>query len=197
MIDDANLPAARIEIGGPQLRADRRGYVLGQERVEGFADRSDLDVASRRVIAQWARAFAPDDLDHEQRRLLDEPPARVSTVSDELRKAAIQNAEVDMPLAVDLGLYARLSDEQIRALREPWTRLEEVPRVEYPLGASQLARLTGTTARKIRSWEESQLLPAYWIDGRRNFFSAAVVYAFALGSLDRNEIRGASALSQF
>jgi hypothetical protein len=192
MVDDSNLPAARIEIRGPQLRADHRGYVLGRERIDGFADRPDLDAASRRVIAEWARAFSPSHLDDRQRLLLNEPPTPISSVAEALRKAAIQNAEIDMPLAIDLGLYAHLADEQIRAVREPWSHLEGATRVEYPLSASQLAELTGTTAKKIRSWEESQLLPAYWIDGRRNFFSAAAVYAFALSGLDRNEIRGAS-----
>jgi hypothetical protein len=192
MVDDSNLPAVRIEISGPQLRADHRGYVLGRDRIDGFADRPDLDAASRRVIAEWARAFFPNHLDDQQRLLLNEPQTPMSSVAEALRKAAIQNAEKDMPLAIDLGLYAHLTDEQIHAVREPWLHVEGAPRVEYPLSASQLAELTGTTAKKIRSWEESQLLPAYWIDGRRNFFSAAAVYAFALSSLDRNEIRGAS-----
>lgn len=192
MPDDSKLPADRIMITGPQLRADRRGYLLGTEQVEGFADRLDLDSRSRRLIAGWARAFVPDELDTGQRRLLEQPPLAPAEPEQQLASAAIENAEKDMPVAIDAGLYALLEPDEIRAMREPWLKLAGDERREYPLNASELARLTGTTAKQIRSWEQSHLLPAYWIGGRRHFFSAAVVHAFALRRLDRNEIRGAT-----
>jgi DNA-binding transcriptional regulator YiaG len=190
--DDSKIPAERITFEGrPQLRADRAGYVLDGEHVEGFADRPDLDPQGRRTIAEWAKAFTPDRLQDEQKRLLEQHDPGLSDTERQLLKGAIENAERDMPLAIDLGLYARLDAEQIRAIREPWTVLAGARRREYPLNTSELARLTGTTAKQIRTWEESGLLPAYWIAGRRHFFSAAGVYAFALRELDRNEIRGA------
>jgi DNA-binding transcriptional MerR regulator len=63
-------------------------------------------------------------------------------------------------------------------------------RREYPLNTGEVARITGTSPKQIRTWEESGLLPAYWIAGRRHFFSAALVYAFLLKDMDRHEIRG-------
>jgi DNA-binding transcriptional MerR regulator len=115
----------------------------------------------------------------------------VSDTERQLLQGAIEDAERDMPLAIDLGLYARLDAEQIRAIREPWTVLGGTRRREYPLNTGELARITSTSPKQIRTWEESGLLPAYWIAGRRHFFSAALVYAFLLKDLDRHEIRGA------
>jgi hypothetical protein len=192
MPDDSKLRAERIAVAGPQLRADRRGYLLGADRVDGFDDRSDLDTSSRRLIAGWARAFAPDSLDAAQRRLLDQPAEATLDTPKLLARAAIENAESDMPIAMDAGLYSLLSTDEISAVREPWLKLGDEDRRDYPLNASELARLTETTAKQIRSWEEADLLPAYWIGGRRHFFSAAAVHAFALKRLDRNEIRGVS-----
>jgi hypothetical protein len=166
--------------------------LLRGERIDGFADRPELDAASRRLIAGWARAFTPELLDAKQRRLLGAPAASPKPLAEELRRAAIDNAERDMPLAIDHGLFALLTDDQLRAMREPWTVLKATTRREYPLSVGEIAKLTDTTARQIRYWHDSQLLPAFWIDGRRYFFSAAVVHSFALARLDRNEIRGAS-----
>ena len=107
----------------------------------------------------------------------------------QLLQGAIKDAERSMQLAIDLGLHARLNAEQIRAIREPWTVLGGTRRREYPLNTGEVAQITGTTAKQIRTWEASRLVPAYRITGRRRFFSAALVYAFLLKSLDRNDIR--------
>ncbi len=107
----------------------------------------------------------------------------------QLLQGAIEDAERAMQLAIDLGLHARLNAEQIRAIREPWTVLGGTRRREYPLNTGEVARITGTTAKQIRTWEASSLVPAYRIAGRRRFFSAALVYAFLLKNLDRNDIR--------
>src|SRR5689334_21872686 len=65
--------------GLPQLRADRTGYVLDGESIDGFADEPGLADEARRRIARWASAFAPSDVTASQRDLLasapDEPPA--------------------------------------------------------------------------------------------------------------------------
>src|SRR3954451_14214092 len=110
----------RITVSGPQLRADRQGYVLDDEWVDGFADRADMAEPERQLIARWARAFTPDSLTPEQRELLavDRP---APTVERELAGAAIRNAEEDMPSAVDCGLYGRLSADEITKVREPWS----------------------------------------------------------------------------
>ncbi len=191
MTDDSRLPALPIVIEGPRLRADRQGYVIDDEYVQGFADRSDLKQADRQLIARWCQSFTPDMLTAEQRELLERRKVRLSTVAQQLRDAAIENAERDMPLAIDVGLYGRLSKDEVRKVREPWVVLGENPPRDYPLSAAELATLTGATTKQIRSWEKSDLLPAYWIADRRHFFSAAAVHAFALRKLDRNEIRGA------
>src|ERR1700691_3223608 len=107
----------------------------------------------------------------------------------QLLQGAIEDAERAMQLAIDLGLYARLDAEQVRAISEPWSVLDGARRREYPLSTGEVARITGTSAKQIRTWEASHLLPAYRITGRRRFFSAALVYAFLLKNLDRNDIR--------
>jgi hypothetical protein len=105
--------------------------------------------------------------------------------------SALANTELGVRVRSDLGLYARLNTEQIRTIREPWTVLDGPRKREYPLNTGEVARITATSPKQIRTWEETGLLPAYWIAGRRHFFSAALVYAFLLKDLDRNEIRGA------
>jgi excisionase family DNA binding protein len=107
----------------------------------------------------------------------------------QLLQGAVEDAERAMQLTIDLGLYARLDAEQVRAIREPWTVLGGARRREYPLSTGEVARITGTSAKQIRTWEASHLLPAYRIAGRGRFFSAALVKAFLLKDLDRNDIR--------
>jgi predicted transcriptional regulator len=107
----------------------------------------------------------------------------------QLLQGAIEDAERAMQLAIDLGLYARLDAEQVRAIREPWSVLDGARRQEYPLSTGEVSRITGTSAKQIRTWEASSLVPAYRITGRRRFFSAALVNAFLLKNLDRNDIR--------
>ncbi len=193
--DEPNIPAEEITFEGrPQLRADLVGYILDGVRVEGFADRTDIDALGRRALAEWAESFTPDRLQDEQKRILAEPDPSLSETERQLLHGAIKDAEHDMPLAIDLGLRARLDDEQIRMIREPWTVLGGTRRREYPLNTGEVARITGTSPKQVRTWEESGLLPAYWIAGRRHFFSAALVYAFLLKDLDRHEIRGVGRL---
>lgn len=179
-------PATRIEIAGPQLRADQAGYVLGDESIDGFADRPDLDPVARRRIAGWAQAFG-HELDERQRALL-EAPEPEDPVGIALLEAAVRNADVDLPLAARSGLHDRLSDEERRLVREPWRGLPGPQRRDYPLNVTELAQLTGTTAKQVRDWERATLLPGARIEGRRQFFSAAAVHAFALRRMDRYQI---------
>ena len=60
-------------------------------------------------------------LQDEQKRLLAQPDPGLSETERQLLQGAIEDAERDMPLAIDLGLYGRLDAEQIRAIREPWS----------------------------------------------------------------------------
>jgi DNA-binding transcriptional MerR regulator len=107
----------------------------------------------------------------------------------QLLQGAIEDAKRAMQLTIDLGLYARLNAEQVRAIREPWSVLGGARRREYPLNTGEVSRITGTSAKQIRTWQASNLVPAYRITGQRHFFSAALVYAFLLKNLDRNDIR--------
>jgi DNA-binding transcriptional MerR regulator len=186
------LPATRITIDGPQLRADQSGYVLGEDFVDGFADRPDLGPVARRRIAGWAQAFG-HDLDDRQRALL-EAPEPEDGIGLALLDAAVRNADVDLPLAARFGLYDRLTDEERSLVREPWRALRGPERRDYPLNVAELAQLTGATAKQLRDWETATLLPAARIDGRRQFFSAAVVHAFALRRLDRFQVAALASL---
>lgn len=191
----ADQPTLTITITGPQLRADRRGYVLGDERIDGFGDRPDLDDASRRIIAAWAADLGAEGPTAVQQQLLDTDPEPASAADDKLLTAALQNAETDMPVAIEMGLYGRLTTEQIDLVREPWRKVSGSPRHEYPLSSQELATLTGTSAKQIRSWADKNLIPSYRISDRRHFFSAATVHAFALSTLERNEVRAVARLS--
>ena len=131
--DDSNIPAEQLTLDGrPQLRADRAGYILDGDYVEGFADRTNIDARSRRALAEWAESYTPNALQDEQKRILAQPDPGPSDTERQLVKGAIENAERDMPLAIDLGLYARLDAEQIRMIREPWTVLGGARRRRIP-----------------------------------------------------------------
>jgi hypothetical protein len=186
MARSSSQPATRIEITGPQLHADRAGYVLDGRYIDGFADDLSLDFKGRRLLADWAQAFGYP-LDDAQRALL-ELPEPVDPVSRELLHAAVTDLEVDLPFADQFGLFDRLTEDELLLVDEPWRGLRGEERRDYPLNVTELATLTGTTAKQIREWETARLLPSSWIDGRRQFCAAAVVHAFALRRLSRFQI---------
>jgi hypothetical protein len=186
MARSSSQPATRIEITGPQLHADRAGYVLDGRYIDGFADDLSLNFKGRRLLADWALAFGYE-LDDAQRALL-EVPEPVDPVSRELLHAAVTDLEVDLPFADQFGLFDRLTEDELLLVDEPWRGLPGEERRDYPLNVTELATLTGTTAKQIREWETARLLPSSWIDGRRQFCSAAVVHAFALRRLSRFQI---------
>jgi hypothetical protein len=178
--------ATRAKVTGPQLDADRAGYLLGFRYIEGFADDPALDLRGRWRIADWAQAFG-HELDDAQRALL-ELPEPVNPVNRELLHAAVNDMDVDLPLADQFGLYDRLTEDELLLVDEPWRGLPGEERRDYPLNVTELATLTGITPKQVREWETARLLPASWIDGRRQFCSAAVVHAFALRRLSRFQI---------
>jgi hypothetical protein len=186
MARSSSQPATRIEITGPQLHADRAGYVLDGRYIDGFADDLSLDFKGRRLLADWAQAFGYP-LDDAQRALL-ELPEPVDPVSRELLHAAVTDLEVDLPFADQFGLFDRLTEDELLLVDEPWRGLPGEERRDYPLNVTELATLTGTTAKQVREWETARLLPSSWIDGRRQFCAAAVVHAFALRRLSRFQI---------
>jgi hypothetical protein len=186
MPKSSSFPATRLEIPGPTLHGQRAGYVLGDQYIEGFADDPTLDLRGRWRIADWAQAFG-HELDDAQRTLLESPEPE-DPVGMELLYAATDDIDVDLPLAHQFGLYDRLTEGELLLVDEPWRGLPGDERRDYPLNVTELAKLTGVTAKQVREWESAMLLPAAWIDGRRQFFSAAVVHAFALRRLGRFQI---------
>jgi hypothetical protein len=186
MPKSSSLPATRLEITGPQLHGARAGYVLGDQYIDGFADDPTLDLSGRWRIADWAQAFG-HELDDAQRALLELPEPK-DPIGRELLHAATDDIDVDLPLAAQFGLYDRLTEDELLLAREPWRALPGEERRDYPLNVTELATLTGATAKQVREWETAGLLPAGWIDGRRQFFFTATVHAFALRQLSRFQI---------
>lgn len=186
MSRSSSEPATRIRITGPQLHADRAGYVLDGRYIDGFADDPTLDLRGRWRIADWGLAFGYE-LDDAQRSLLEQPEPE-DPIGMEVLHAAVNDMDVDLPLAAQLGLYDRLTEDELLLVDEPWRGLPGEERRDYPLNVSELATLTGATVKQVREWETAKLLPAAWIAGRRQFFSAAVVHAFALQRLSRFQI---------
>jgi hypothetical protein len=186
MSRSSSLPATRATVTGPQLHGYQKGYVLDGRYVDGFADNPAVDLRGRWRIADWALAFGYE-LDDAQRALLEKPEPE-NPIGMELLDAAVKDMDVDLPLAAQLGLYDRLTEDELLLVDEPWHGLPSEERRDYPLNVTELATLTGTTAKQVREWETARLLPASWIDGRRQFCSAAVVHAFALRRLSRFQI---------
>src|SRR5689334_17196815 len=117
-VEDAeeNLPAQDAD---PVLRADRRGYVLAQQSIDGFCDRSDVADATRLRLARWARRFTPDELSVEQEALLEHAGSRPRDVDKELLAAALTDAEEHLDRAHALGFYEELSPQQLELVRDP------------------------------------------------------------------------------
>src|SRR4051794_36522762 len=103
----------------PVLRADRRGYVLEGQSIDGFADRAGLSAAGRRKLAQWAGRFTPKELSQAQKKLLEDADGEAMSGERELLRAAILDAERDVGATSALGLYQELSDEQLQLVRNP------------------------------------------------------------------------------
>jgi hypothetical protein len=190
MPKSSSLPATRLDVPGPTLHGQRTGYVLGARYIEGFADDPTLEPRGRWLLAHWAQVFG-HELDDAQRALLESPEPE-DPISRELLYATSDDVDVHLPLAGQFGLYDRLTEDELLLVREPWRRLHGEERRDYPLNVTELATLTGTTVKQVREWEKATLLPAAWIDGRRQFFSAAVVHAFALKRLSRFQIAALS-----
>jgi hypothetical protein len=186
MPKSSSLPATRLDVPGPTLHGQQDGYVLGTRYIQGFADDPTLEPRGRWLVAHWAQTFGYE-LDDTQRALLESPEPE-DPLSRELLHAVHDDLEVDFPRAVQFGLYDRLSEDELQLVYEPSRGLPGEERRDYPLNVTELATLTGTTAKQVREWEKAALLPAAWVDGRRQFFSAAVVHAFALRRLSRFQI---------
>lgn len=177
-----------------RLRPDARGYVLGDVSHDGFSDREELPLDERARLARWAKRYTPTEISETQRSLLTIAPGALSAGATAVLEAALADAEEDNPRAVDLGFHDLLDDDE----------LEQIRTARYPLGVDALAELTGTSAKQIRGWSNSGLLPHHRIGSRRQFFSAAAIHAAALSRLDPYQVavlglilRGGDSLDAF
>lgn len=189
-------PGTSIDLSGPRLRADLNGYVVNDQFIDGFKDDPALPATARRKVAEWAQAFATEGFSEEQRQLL-AVPAPADDVGLEVLRGAVQNIDVDLPEAAESGLYDLLADEQRKLMREPWRKVKfQGRRRDYPLSAGELAQLVDVSVTQVRDWEKHGLLPAHRINGRRQFFSAAVIHAFAFAVQPRQRIAAIRELSE-
>jgi hypothetical protein len=165
---------AKMDIQRVSLRADRRGYVLDEESVDGFLDRPDLPIPARKQIARWASRFSPETLSRAQVKLLSEEDDR----NFELLAGALEDAENDIPEGVRNGYYEGLSFEELEYMRIP----ESHPDLTsgYPLTLRQLGLLTDTNLQTLKEWINLELIPSRQIDQGRYFLSAGVARVFSL-----------------
>jgi hypothetical protein len=180
----ADSPATRIDLSGPQLRSNHRGYRLGGQVVDGFPDQPQLPPFQRRLIAEWAKALG-HGLPAAQQKLLQARPTPPEAQLEILR-AAQRDGDRDVQRVVDSGVYATLDAADIDRCEWPEEVLGEAR--SYPINATELATLAGVTYKQIRDWDKSGLLPSHDIDGRRQYFSAAALTACALKPLDKWQI---------
>jgi hypothetical protein len=173
----------------PRLHGSGTGYFVGDEWFEGFADRPEMPERDRALIAEWAARFTPEEVGDEQRVLLSDrvAPPKLRTEEIEDVAAAIRDAEEDLPQAVRVGLYGLLTEDELEKVRFP-SRTQEVEGRNYPLGVTELAKLTGATPRQIRHWDDAGLLPGHRVANQRRFYSAAAVHAFALRRLEPYQV---------
>ncbi|MDX6594617.1 MAG: hypothetical protein QOJ13_3813 [Gaiellales bacterium] len=184
-----------LEQQEPTLRADRRGYILAGDSVDGFADRRDLSSEARRKLARWARRFSADDLSDAQVRLLEVADRELASGERELLRAAILDAERDTETTYALGLYQELSDEQLQLVRNP-SRNPQLGGRDYPLSMKEMEVLTGATQRQLRYWDQLGLLPTHRINNRRVFLASAVARAFALKEAKQYEVTALAVIAR-
>lgn len=177
----------------PTLRADQRGYILGDESIDGFADRPDLADDQRTIIARFARRYAPDTLSPEQKRLLEKfdksgPPS----ASPLLHALAAEEAQLEE--AYLLGFGEELTKRQRDLLANPG-RHPALKGRTYPLSIGEVEKLTEATARQLRYWEEGGLLKAQRLNGQRKYFRSAVLRAMVLANTPPNHVNAVRAVA--
>jgi DNA-binding transcriptional MerR regulator len=166
------------------LLPSRRGYMLGDEAVDGFADRRELDETQRRRIAGWAARFAPEQLDDAQRALLDSV-ASEDRKPDALTSALIADRQELQQLHL-AGLLEELDEAQRTLLAHPNSH-EQLSGARYPLSVGELAVLSDSSEDQLRRWADSGLLPSHRVGVERRFGRAAVARAMLLAQSSKPE----------
>jgi DNA-binding transcriptional MerR regulator len=193
-MNDRIAPVELTSSVRPTLRADAKGYVLGDESVDGFADRPDLVDGQRRIIARLAAHYAPDEVSAAQQEFLRDFEARGPTRPSELLLALAAD-EADVTEAYVTGFYDELSDESRRVVFNP-SEHPELGGRDYPLSIGDVAKLTGATTRQLRHWEDSGLLRSHRVNGRRKFFAGAVLKAMVLAETPQYQLAAISDVSR-
>jgi predicted transcriptional regulator len=164
-----------------RLDPDRRGYFLDGELVRGFEDPSDLSTEERTFVARWAERFGADLSDEQQKLLRQAPSPQVSN-----RQRALRQNQEELQSAYVKTLFDGLNSREQRLIRDP-SRHQSLRNKTYPLTIGDLHTLTGASERQLRSWADEGLLPSFR-DGRdRQFFSGALIRAFALTKVPHYE----------
>jgi MerR family regulatory protein len=168
----------------PTLRADGHGYVLDGRSVDGFGDPEAESLGVRTLVARFGSAYAPEALTDAQKQLLGSTMAREKPVSSVLLRA-LADDEADVARASEAGLLGLLSEDDLRKAALP--EYDDAPASSegqvggpYPLTSGEVIRLTGTTARQLRYWEEAGLLSSFRPGKQRRYLQGAVLRAFAL-----------------
>jgi len=175
----------------PTLLPGRNGYALGDEIVEGFADRPELDAAQRARIARWAERFGEGPsaaqvtasvlptLDHEAESLT------TGLIAD---RQELQELHLS-------GLLDELDEQQRGWLAHPQTH-PDLGGVRYPLSVGALATLADSSEDQVRRWADSALLPFFRVGVERRFGRSGAARAMLLAGASKPEKAVLSAISQ-
>lgn len=162
----------------PRLMAGRQGYIIGDERVDGFADRGDLDDRDRALLAQWASRFTPESLTVEQEELLRVSDKTIDERTIEILESHASN-ENELEQAFAEGCFDELTVEQRKLAADP-SKHPDLAEHTYPLDVDEVVTLTDVLVDKLTKWVEEGLVPTHPIRGQSYFNSAAIIRIFAL-----------------
>jgi len=183
-----------LSLDRPTVRADGHGYVLGDQTVEGFGDRTELSIEHRTIIARLSRRYTPKALTPQQQELLrafDEgapqaPSAVLSSFSS--NEADLQDISVS-------GFLQELKSDELRYVARPGLH-PLIKGRSYPLTTGEVAKLCRASQRQVRHWADSGMIPSYRIDGIRRFFSAGLIRAMVLAKGDNYEVSALAAIAR-
>lgn len=176
----------------PTLLPDRRGYALGDEVVEGFADRPELDEAQRARIARWADRFGGGQSDAQPTATPAYPALDFETES--LATGLIADRQELQELHLS-GLLDELDEQQRGWLAHPQTHADLVG-ARYPLSIGALAVLADSSEDQVRRWADSGVLPSFRVGVERRFGRAGAARAMLLVDASKPEKAVLSAVSQ-
>lgn len=162
----------------PFVLPDGRGYRLGDEVVEGFADRSDWPLGVRSRIAKLAAAYAPEDLSDVQRVLASTSPKKINVALLQ----ALSDDEALLSAPYMATLLEIVPEDQKRLAATPSSHQKLKGRT-YPLKIEDAARLVGVSKRQLQLWDSNRYVRAYRVSGQRRYFRGTVLLAMAVKRL--------------